>query len=207
MREMDKRLGYPQSCLIQKICLSRRTLLVSVTLFLLLVWLMAFPAYGANDGTDIEQRVKAAFLYKFASYVDWPAIAFPKADTPFTIAVTGSETIAAELVQLVAGRTAQGRSITVKRIAPGDPLGGVHILFVGRSESERLAQWVQEAKAHSILMVTDMHGSLGQGSAINFVQADRRVRFEISLDAAEKSSLRMSSRLLSVAQRVYTGAP
>lgn len=208
MREMDKRLGYPQACLIQKNYLRRRTLLVSVTLFLLFVWLMAFPAYGADDGTDIEQRVKAAFLYKFASYVDWPVIAFPKADTPITIAVTGSGTIAAELVQLVSGRKAQGRSITVKRIAPGEPLGDVHILFVGRSESGRLAQWVQEAQAHATLVVTDMPGALGQGSAINFVLADRRVRFEISLDAAEKSSLKLSSRLLAVAQRVvHTGAP
>lgn len=185
----------------------QRTLLASMTLFLLPMWLMAFPASGAGEGEGLEHSVKAAFLYKFASYVEWPANAFPKADAPIAIAVTGSEVIAAELSRLVASRTAQGHPIVVKRLMPGDPLAGVHILFVGRSEAERLAQWAHDAQAHSTLVVTDSRGALERGSAINFVLVDRRVRFEISLDTAEKSSLKLSSRLLAVAQRVHPGAP
>lgn len=185
----------------------QRTLLASMSLFLLPMWLLAFPASGAREGEDLEHSVKAAFLYKFASYVEWPASVFPQADTPIAIAVAGSEAIAAELGRLVASRTAQGRSIVVKRLTPGDPLAGVHILFVGPSEVERLAQWARDAQAHSTLLVTDSRGALERGSAINFVLVDRRVRFEISLDAAEKSSLKLSSRLLAVAQRVHPGAP
>ncbi len=177
-----------------------------MSLFLLPMWLLAFPASGARAAEDLEHSVKAAFLYKFASYVEWPANAFPQADAPIAIAVTGSGVIAAELEQLVSGRTAQGRPIVVKRLASSDPLAGVHILFVGPGEREHLAQWSQHAQAHSTLLVTDSRGALERGSAINFVVVDRRVRFEISLDAAEKSSLKLSSRLLAVAQRVRTGA-
>ena len=155
----------------------QRILLASMTLFLLPMWLMAFPAYGAGESEDLEHSVKAAFLYKFASYVEWPANAFPKADAPIAIAVTGSDVIAAELGRLVAGRTAQGRPIVVKRLAPGDPLAGVHILFVGPGDAERLAQWARDAQAHSTLLVTDSRRALERGSTINFVLVDRRVRF------------------------------
>lgn len=202
---MDARMACPHFCPPRMAGRRHRTLLASMSLFLLPMWLIAFPACGA--GEDLELSVKAAFLYKFASYVEWPPHAFPKADTPIAITVTGSEVIAEELSQLVASRTAQGRPIVVKRLGPGDPLAGVHILFVGPGEAERLAQWARDAQAHSTLVVTDSRGALERGSTINFVLADRRVRFEISLDAAEKSSLKLSSRLLAVAQRVHTGAP
>ncbi|HBU29056.1 MAG TPA: hypothetical protein DEB56_04875 [Thiobacillus sp.] len=203
---MDTRMACPQFCPPRLTGRRQHTLLASMTLFLLPMWLMAFPAYGAGESEDLEHSVKAAFLYKFASYVEWPANAFPKADAPIAIAVTGSDVIAAELGRLVAGRTAQGRPIVVKRLAPGDPLAGVHILFVGPGDAERLAQWARDAQAHSTLLVTDSRRALERGSTINFVLVDRRVRFEISLDAAEKSSLKLSSRLLAVAQRVHPGA-
>jgi len=199
-------MACPQFCPPRLTGRRQHTLLASMTLFLLPMWLMAFPAYGAGESEDLEHSVKAAFLYKFASYVEWPANAFPKADAPIAIAVTGSDVIAAELGRLVAGRTAQGRPIVVKRLAPGDPLAGVHILFVGPGDAERLAQWARDAQAHSTLLVTDSRRALERGSTINFVLVDRRVRFEISLDAAEKSSLKLSSRLLAVAQRVHPGA-
>jgi hypothetical protein len=155
----------------------------------------------------LEQRVKAAFLYKFAAYVDWPATSFSRPDAPFTIAVAGAEPVAAELAQAVAGRTVNDRPVAVRRLKPGESLDGVHILFVGKGENARLAQLVQNARPRSVLTVTESEGALAQGSVINFVLDDRRVRFEISLDSAEKSRLRLSSRLLAVAQQVHTGTP
>jgi hypothetical protein len=171
---------------------------------------LAWPAGNAraqDDAAGLEQRVKAAFLYKFAGYVDWPPASFARPDTPFTIAVAGSEAIAAELTQAVAGRTVNERPITVKRLKPGESLAGVHILFVGRAESARLNQLAQAAQQRSVLIVTEAEGALGQGSVINFIMTDRRVRFEVSLDSAEKSGLKLSSRLLAVAQQIVTGTP
>jgi hypothetical protein len=169
---------------------------------------LAGPAAGAAGGTvSLEQRVKAAFLYQFASYVEWPSQAFAQADTPVTIAVMGAEALAAELGQLVTGRSIGGRRIAVKQVGPGDSLVGVHILFIGSAESGRLAQITQAPKPRPMLTVTESDGALSQGSMINFVIVDRRVRFEIGLDSAERNGLRLSSRLLAVAQQVKTGTP
>jgi uncharacterized protein DUF4154 len=161
----------------------------------------------AEEPGSLEHQVKAAFLYKFAGFVDWPAASFARPDTPLTIAVAGAETVAAELVQATTGRTVEGRTVTVKRVKSGESLAGVHILFVGKAESARLNQWVQSARLNAVLVVTESDGALAQGSVINFVIADRRVRFEVALDSAEKSKLKLSSRLLAVAQQVHTGTP
>jgi len=167
----------------------------------------ATTAGAADDARTLEERVKAAYLYRFAEYVEWPEGAFARRDTPVTIGVIGSETLADELAQAVMGRMVNDRPVTVKRLKPGEPLTGVHVLFIGRSESARLNQLAQGAQPRSILTVTESDGALAQGSVINFIVADRRVRFEISLESAEKSKLRLSSRLLAVAQQVRTGTP
>lgn len=167
----------------------------------------AWNAWAQNDAGTLENRVKAAFLYKFAGYVDWPAASFARPDTPVTIAVVGAEPLASELVQAVTGRTVNDRQIVVKRFKPGEPLTGVHVLFVGRPESPRVGQLAQAAHGRSVLIVTEAEGALAQGSVINFTMADRRVRFEVSLESAEKTGLKLSSRLLAVAEKVVTGAP
>jgi hypothetical protein len=168
--------------------------------------LVGWSAGAAEDAALLEQRVKAAFLYQFASYVEWPAPSFAQPDTPVTIAAMGAETLAAELKQLAGGRTVGGRKVEVRQIKPGEPLGGIHILFIGSAEHARLAPVVQAAKPRPMLIVTEADGALSQGSMINFVIVERRVRFEIALDSVEKSGLRLSSRLLAVAQQVKTGA-
>ena len=164
-------------------------------------------AAPAEDPENLEYRVKAAFLYKFAGYVEWPEAIFAQPTMPVTIGVMGADAVAAELSQLVVGRTVNNRAITVRRLKPGEPLTGVHILFVGGAENARLNQVLPLAQPRAILTVTESEGALAQGSVINFTVAERRVRFEISLGSAEKSKLKLSSRLLAVAQQVHTGTP
>lgn len=176
----------------------------------ILAWFSGWPAANARAADDtepLESRVKAAFLYKFVGFVEWPASSFAGPDTPVTIAVIGAEPIAAELSQMVSGRTVNNRPISVKRLKTGETLAGVHVLFIGADAGSRLSQIAQTAQSRSILTVTESAEALAQGSIINFVIADRRVRFEISLDAAEKSKLKLSSRLLAVAQQVRSGTP
>ena len=184
----------------------RRNLLAAV--LLLPTWLLlVFPVNSANEPGSLEHQVKAAFLYKFASYVEWPPALFPEEGTPITIAVMGAAPIAAELERVAVGRSAQGRPITVKRLNAGEPLEGHHIVFVGLDETRRLSRVAEAAAVQSILVVTDTAGALTKGSMINFILADGKVRFEIARDAAEKSGLKVSSRLLAVAQQVVTEAP
>lgn len=162
---------------------------------------------ASNEQANLEHRVKAAFLYKIAGYVEWPNSSFSRPDTPLTIGVVGSEPLAAELSQILTHRTAHNRPITVKRLKGSERLDGVHILFVGRTESAQLPNLVPKAQQHSILVVTESDGALAYGSVINFILSEGRVRFEISLDSARRSGLKLSSRLLAVAEQVYPGTP
>jgi hypothetical protein len=161
----------------------------------------ALTCAAQQRGEASESTVKAAFLYKFAGYVEWPPGLFAAADTPFVIAVTGSDEIAAELVKIVAGRSIAGHPVAVKRLREGEALRGAHLLFAGR-ETPRLAALLKAAQQQGVLAVTEAERGLELGSAINFVVADDRVGFEVSLDSAEKSGHRISSRMLAVARRV-----
>ncbi|HEY8243393.1 MAG TPA: YfiR family protein [Casimicrobiaceae bacterium] len=156
----------------------------------------------------LERAVKAAYVYKFLAYVDWPAAAFDAPDAPFVIGVLGSDVIADEIRQIVAGRSVGERAVQVKRLREGESAAGLHVVFVGRAESARLHALARSVQGQPTLVVTESPGALNAGSAINLVVAsDGRVRFEIALDAADRSGLRLSSRLLALAQTVRPGGP
>jgi len=176
------------------------------TVFIITTVLVPAPA-PAEDNDALEQRVKAAFLYKFAGYIEWPQNLFSQPDTPITIAVMGDDPLAAELSQLVVGRTVNGRPVTVRKLRDIEPSAVVHILFVGRDDSARLGEVARALQPRPILIVTESEGALTQGSIINFLLVDGHVRFEIALDTAEKKGLKLSSRLLAVAQNVRTDTP
>ena len=180
--------------------------LTRIILRFLLLWLVAFTAV-ADESADMERRVMAAYIYKFTGYVNWPETQFADADTPITIALMDAEPVARELSQITKGRTAQGRAIAIKRLNAGESLAGVHILFIGGHAAPRPEHMLRAAQGHPVLVVTDAEGALTRGSMINFVLVERRLRFEVALDNVEKSGLRLSSRLLTVAQHVHRGAP
>lgn len=155
------------------------------------------PGAAAQQAT--EAAVKAAFLYKFAGYIEWPATAFASPETPLVIATSSADDVATELETTVAGRMVNNRRIVVRRLREGEAPQGVHVLFVGRREPN--ARAVVRA-AHQVGALTVTETSLEAGGAINFVVADERVSFEVSLDAAERSGHKISSRMLAVARRV-----
>lgn len=151
-----------------------------------------------------EAQIKAAFLYKFGGFVEWPERAFARADAPFTIGVVGSDAVAAELRQVVTGRTVHQRPIAVRNLRRGEPLSGLHILFVGQSEAARLPEILAAAKGQPVLVVTESEDALAHGSMINFVAVDDRVRFDVALPPAERGQLKISARLLTVARKVVS---
>lgn len=171
-----------------------------VLLFLAAGVATAATAFAQREAT--ESGVKAAFLYKFANYIDWPANAFASPSAPLVIGVLGADEIAGELDRIVPGRNVNGHPVTVRRLKNGDSASGVHILFVGKDQGGAAAT-VRAARGQGALTVTESDQGLeSMGSAINFVTAGERVAFEISLDSAEKSGHRISSRMLAVAKRV-----
>lgn len=156
----------------------------------------------------LEQRVKAAFLYKFAGFIEWPGESFGQPQSPFTFTVVDEERLAQALEEVVAGRKLEGRNIQVRRVKSGEAPGETQILFIGRSRAAQLNRTIAEIKPRPpVLIVTDAEGAIAQGSVINFALAEGKVRFEVSLDAAEKRGLKLSSRLLAVAQQVHGGTP
>jgi hypothetical protein len=163
-------------------------------------------AQSAASGVPLERRVKAAFLFKFLGYTDFPASAFADAAAPLTIGVIGADDLAVELARVVAGRTVNSRAIEVRELREADAAAArVHLLFVGGSDPQRVARIVHQA-AGAMLVVTECDNGLQLGSVINFRIVDERVRFDVALDAAERNGIKLSSRLLTVANRVQKGA-
>lgn len=160
------------------------------------------PAPQAPAGKIAEESLKAAFIYKFLGYAEWPASSFSGVSTPYVIGTMHADDIASELAQIVPGRTINNRPIELRKLKEGASLQGIHLLVIGELRSERLNEMIAEAQRRSILTVTQSSEALAAGSIINLVTLDRKVRFEVSLDAAEKSRIRLSSRLLPVAYRV-----
>jgi hypothetical protein len=184
-------------------------LLASIVLGVALcVCLSAQRCSAAADDADsglLERSVKAAYLYKFLSYVDWPPAAFAQPVSPYVIAIAGADPVASELVALTKGRTVNNRTVTVKRVNFGDSMAGVHLLFVGQQEASRQAQWLHLGTMRAVLTVTENDLRLPEGSVINFRQVEGRIRFEVSLPAAERNDLKLSSRMLAVALNVQHG--
>jgi hypothetical protein len=171
--------------------------------FLFATWLLLSGAVWAApaEGRYSADEVKAAFLYNFTGFVTWPPEA--RAGEGIVIGVMGAEEVEAELRRSAAARP--GRAVTVRRVVSVDDAFGAHILFVGARENARLGNLLPALRQAPILTVTEAPDGIDRGSMINFVTADR-VQFEISVEAAARSGLHLSSRLLSVATRVKKGA-
>jgi hypothetical protein len=177
-------------------------LIATLLLAALVLGAVAVRAQPLSGGAD---EVRAAYLYRFLAYVDWPDQAFATPEAPLVIGVVANDAVATELSRVLIGRTAHGRPVAARRLVPGDSLDGVQALYVGDAALLRSA-WLQRARERPVLIVADGVASLDAGAALAFVRVDDRLRFDASLRAVERAGLRVSSRLLALAQRVV-GAP
>jgi hypothetical protein len=147
-----------------------------------------------------EYQVKAAFLYNFAKFVQWPSEAFQTATEPIAICVLGQDPFGRSLADTVAGRAIEGRSIVVRHISDIKQAAGCHVLFISSAENKRSPPMLAEIKT-GILTVGDSDASIA-GTVINFKLNNGKVHFDINVDAAEREKLQISSRLLSLAHIV-----
>lgn len=171
-------------------------------LSVLLGWL-AFASPASATEAYSDDAVKAAFLARFAEYVEWPPDA--PAAARFTIAVLGAEEIALDLQRLLPGYAIKNLPAQVRKIHSVQELGDSRILFVGADQGDALRTVAAKIAGRPVLLVTDQPSGIDAGGMVNFVLIDNHVRFEVSLPAAERSRLRISSELLAVAFRVQTG--
>jgi hypothetical protein len=182
----------------------RRVLQSRRKVFLLGICLLAVVA-RAQSAT--EYQVKAAFLFNFARFVEWPADAFPSVDSALQICVLGQDPFGRDFEQVIVDKTVNGHRIEIAHPEGVPQARACQILFIGASEKVRLSSILQGLKGASVLIVGDTPGFAALGGAINFVIDEGRVRFEINLKAAELAHLKISARLLTVAKVVLNGEP
>jgi hypothetical protein len=168
--------------------------------------LLSLHLVGALEGqaqdTHSEYQVKAAYLFNFLKFVEFPSESFADPLAPFVIAVVGDDPFGNALPQVITGKTVQGRDLVIRIYRFGDDLRGAHILFISASETKRLPMILSSLRGSSVLTVADTAGFLDAGGIIQFLNEDDRVRFAINVDAAGRAKLKMSSKLLSLAKVV-----
>jgi hypothetical protein len=177
-----------------------------------IAWMLTFAlalaiVMPARADSALERQVKAAYLYKFASFVEWPEGSFARPDSPLVIGVHGNDQLAAQVEQMVAGRAVNGHAIAVRRIKRGDSLAGLHILFTAGTDRSLAADVLSAARGQQCLTVSDAEEGLALGSMINFRIAEDKLRFEVAMRQVNLSQLKISARMLAAAWRVQPGAP
>lgn len=173
----------------------------SLGVLIALLWSVPLPvlAMPASSQTSLEYSVKANYLVRFAAFVEWPRRSFDTGRSPVVICVVGRDPFAGALDRAARAQTAHGRSLTVRRPGRAEGVAGCHILYVGQGGGD-----IAPDGPRAVLLVTDAAVSAERGM-IHFVIDDERVRFHIDLQAASRSGLSISSRLLNLALSVRGG--
>lgn len=154
----------------------------------------AMHAQGAG-----EYQVKAAFLYNFAKFVEWPPGSFANGAAPLRICVLGQDPFGEELHNVASDKIVNGHKLVVDAVADAAAARGCHILFIAASKKAEMKQILESLRGADVLTVGDTKGFAKLGGMINFVLEDNRVRFEVNKTAAEQTGLKISSKLLSLA--------
>jgi hypothetical protein len=176
----------------------RRTTMRLLIAALLLAWTR--PTVADEAG---EYAVKAAFLYNFGKFVQWPADAFRDAEEPLVLGLLGEDPFDGLLEQIAGERQIQGRKIVIRRWHSPREVGRCHILFVSRSQEQNLSQLMRVLGEAPVLTVSDIHDFAERGGAISLYLEERRVRFSVNLETAQRAGLKVSSQLLKIARVVH----
>jgi uncharacterized protein DUF4154 len=175
----------------------KRLLIALAVLTAVLSW-PGPEARGETAAAPTEYQVKAAFLYSFAKFVQWPDDAFSKPEEPFVVGVLGDDPFGSVLDDTLAGKTVLNRPVVIKRFGKVEDVRA-QILFVGSSERRDLPRVLKSLRGRAILSAGETEDFAENGGIVGFKTKDRRVRFEINLSRAEEARLRISSQLLKLA--------
>lgn len=175
-------------------------------------WLILALAAGILSSTSAaaqtsepnEYAVKAAFLFNFTKFVEWPDGSFNDSKAPIVLGIIGDDPFGESLTIIVAGQKVEGRSIVVQKHRYGDDLRHCHILFVSASERSHVAQILASVQLAGVMTVSDIDGFAEAGGLMQFVLEENRVRFVVNLDAAKQSKLRVSAKLLALARVIHS---
>lgn len=166
----------------------------------LVVALAFFAGFARAQDAPSATQVKAALLFNFARYVEWPP-GFLNNEEIIVFGVLGPDSFREIFSEMISGKSIAGKRTLIRHFRSTSELEATHILFIS-SETERANEAIKALQGQSVLTVSDMNGFLGSGGMINFVTRSDKVRFEINARAAGRSGIKISSALLALADKV-----
>jgi len=162
------------------------------------------PPLAAEEAPS-ESQVKAAFLFNFVKFIEWPADSFRENGGRMRLCVLGDGPLRPELERVAGGKTVNGHLLEVARVSAGDDLAHCRMLFVTATPGGALRKGLADLRNAPVLTVGESAEFTRQGGMIRFLMLDNRVRFEINVAAAEQAGLKISSKLLALAQNLRGG--
>jgi hypothetical protein len=177
--------------------LKSSVLIKTVALFFSVAFLAGPFARAQNAPT--EYQIKAAFIYHFAEFVNWPTGAFTDASSPMVIGILGNNDFDGNLQRTINGKTVRGHPLQVRQLASPAEATNCQVLFISKSEKGNLSKILAPLQGNNILTVSETDNFIDAGGMINLVIVEDKVRFQINNDAAKKAGLTISSKLLSLA--------
>jgi hypothetical protein len=161
-----------------------------------------FPQTDAGK----EYQVKAAFLFNFTRFVEWPADAFPAPDSPFIFGVAGSNPFGTHLEEIIKEERINGHPLVLHYFKTSADITACHILYIALENKEEMKMALAQAKALNALTVSDISNFTKQGGMIRFVTEDNKTRIRINLSASKAAGLTISSKLLKLAEIVESNS-
>jgi len=160
----------------------------------------------ASAGTiSKEYQVKAVFLFNFAQFVQWPHTAFARADEPFQIGILGSDPFDGFLDDTVKGEKVDGHPLVIQRYASIGDVQKCHILFISRSEDRKMADILASLNGKGILTVGDTESFIKNGGIVRFFIGRDKIHLKINPQAAKRANLKISSKVLRLAELTKPG--
>jgi hypothetical protein len=162
------------------------------------------PAPGKTQtGDSIEYQLKAAFLFNFAKFVEWPQTSFQNERAPITLCVFRYDPFGSSLSDVIRGKTINNRSLAARTINELPELKGCQLVFVSEREDRYLPEIVGSLKGASVLVVGESEGFADRGGAVQFFLENNKLRFAVNVDAVQRSRILVSSKLLSLARIIH----
>jgi YfiR/HmsC-like len=174
---------------------------VAPFVFCLVHVLLPGTAAGQEDPVD-EYKLKAAMLYNLTHFVEWPGSAYPDRHAPILLCILGQDPFASSLTSTIPKDTDNDRPVVLRHLQSDKEIPGCHILYISSSERKTTAHIFSTLNGSGILTVGEMTQFAAHGGMIQFSLEDQHVRFDINLDAASRAGLKISSKLLALAQIV-----
>ena len=173
-------------------------------IFILFLCSISARTFAQNDSPS-EYQVKAAFLFNFAKFVDWPSGTYPGPQSPFAICVLGDDPFGPVLENTLAGKSLGTHPVVLRRTKDLAEARRCQVVFVSSSQSHRYAEVVEGVRGARVLLVGETDGFASAGGAIEFTLEGNHVRFAINPEAAQRTGLTLSSKLLMLARIVHDG--